>query len=160
MKKLRGKRRYFRNLWKEVSLENCKLNFNNESWFDLWHNHLDFSGYGNGSLRMRRKHIEAHIALYKNVLKKLETFEKPYQAWIHIDDDDASKDAVFIHTPNPNEDNFPLKVENLNWENCTIPSVFHDLINTKEFFVEHYKSQSEGGYIIQSKNQGNRLNSY
>ncbi len=77
----------------------------------------------------------------------------------HIDDEDAGVDAVFIHTPNPNEDNFPLKVENLNWD-CKIPNVFQDLINTKDFIVGHYKIESEGGYIIQSKTQGNKLDSY
>jgi hypothetical protein len=156
LKKFRGKRRYFRNLSREVALETCKLQFDKDAWFDLWHNHLDFSGYGNDSLRIRRKHIQAHMALYKNLLKRLETFEKPYQSWVHIDEEDASVDAVFIHTPNPNEDNFPLKVGNLNW-NCTIPTVFQDLISTKDFIVGHYKTQSEGGYIIQSKTQGNRL---
>ncbi|MGG0645041.1 hypothetical protein ABE021_14045 [Sporosarcina gallistercoris] len=157
MKKFRGKRRYFRNLSKEIALETCNLHCDKEAWFDLWHSHLDFSGYGNHSLRIRRKHIQAHIALYKNILKKLGTFEKPCQSWVHIDDEDASADAVFIHTPNPNEDNFPLKVEDVNW-NCTIPTDFQDLINTEDFIVGQYKSQSEGGYIIQSRNQGNRLN--
>ncbi|MEK5069607.1 hypothetical protein [Sporosarcina sp. FSL K6-1508] len=156
MKKFRGKRRYFRNLSREVSLDNYNLQFDNEGWFDLWHTHLDFSGIGNDSLKIRREHIKAHLALYKNLLKKLEPFEKPYQTWIHLDDEDAGTDAVFIHTPNPNEDNFPLKVENLNW-NCTIPTSFKDLINLEENNVAYYKSESEGGYIIQSKHQGIKL---
>ncbi|MCM3757646.1 hypothetical protein M3197_09100 [Sporosarcina aquimarina] len=157
MKKFRGKRRWFRNLSREVTLEDCNLQCDNDAWFDLWHNHLDFSGYGNHSLRLRRKQIQAHIDLYKNILKKLETIKKPYQSWVHIDDENAGSDAVFIHTPNPNEDKFPLKVESLNW-NCTIPTVFQDLINTKDFMVGQYKA--EGGYIIQSKTHGNRVNSY
>lgn len=156
MKKFRGKRRYFRNLWREVTVDNYNLQFDNEAWFDLWHTHLDFSGIGNKSLKLRREHIKAHLALYKNLLKKLELLDKSYQTWILLDDEDVSTDAVFIHTPNPNENNFPLKVENLNW-NCTIPTSFKDLIDTKEFNVGHYMSKNEGGYIIQSKNQGYNL---
>ncbi len=159
LKKFRGKRRYFRDLARKIALETCELNFDQDAWFDLWHNHLDLSGLGNHSLKIRRKHIEAHIAFYKNILERLEYYEKPYQSWVHIDDEDASTDAVFIHTSNPNEENFPLKVENLHW-NCTIPTVFQDLINTKEFIVGHYKNRSEGGYIIQSKTKGQRLYSY
>ncbi|WP_163101614.1 hypothetical protein [Peribacillus alkalitolerans] len=156
MKKFRGKRRYFRNLLREVAVEQYDLDFGKEGWFNLWHAHLDFYGFGNDSLRIRREHIKAHIDLYKNLLKKLESFEKPYQSWILIDDEDAGSDAVYIHTPNPNNDDFPLKVEKLNW-NCKIPVTFKDLINLEENNVAYYKSESEGGYIIQSKHQGIKL---
>jgi hypothetical protein len=43
-------------------------------------------------------------------------FDKPYQSWLFLDEDDAGQDAVFIHIPNPNKDNFTLKIEKLNWE--------------------------------------------
>lgn len=144
--------------WIELSalVDNYNLQFDNEAWFDLWHTHLVFSGIGNDSLKLRREHIKAHLTLYKNLLKKLEPFEKPYQTWILLDDKDAGTDAVFIHSLNPNEDNFPLKVENSNW-NCTIPTSFKDLIDTNEFNVGHCKSKNEGCYIIQSKNQENNL---
>jgi hypothetical protein len=156
LKKFRGKRRYFRNLWREVTVEHYDLDFGKESWFDLWHTHLDFYGFGNNSLKIRREHIKAHIALYKGLLEKLQTFEKPYQSWIELVDEDTGLDAVYIHTPNPNEDNFPIKIENLNWD-CIIPKYFRDLINPKEFNVGHYKQESINIYIIQSKNKGIKL---
>ncbi|WP_043933267.1 hypothetical protein [Bacillus sp. EB01] len=159
MKKFRGKRRYFRNLFRGVELEPTKLQFDDDAWFDLWHSHLDFNGYGNSSLSMRRQHIIAHIALYRKILRKLETFKNPYQSWILIDDQDACRDAVFIHTPNPNEDNFPLKIENLKW-NASIPIDFKNFINTNDFVIGHYETQTEGGYIIQSKTQGTKLITY
>jgi hypothetical protein len=68
----------------------------------------------------------------------------------------AGLDAVYIHTPNPNKDNFPLKIENLNWD-CTIPKTVRDLINLKEFNVGYNKWDSNGSYIIQSKKQGDIL---
>ncbi|MFG3613892.1 hypothetical protein [Rummeliibacillus stabekisii] len=42
MKKFRGKRRYFRNLWRETKVNNYDLKIEKDSWFDLWHTHLDF----------------------------------------------------------------------------------------------------------------------
>lgn len=156
MKKFRGKRRYFRNLWRAVALGHYDLDFGNEGWFDLWHTHLDFFGVGNNSLKIRREHIKAHLALYKNLIEKLDTLDKPYQSWIKLDDEDAGLDAVYIHTSNPNEDNFPLNIENLNW-NCIIAKSFKDLINLKEFNVGHYIWGSNGSYIIQSKNNGIKL---
>lgn len=156
MKKFRGKKRYFRNLWRETKVEQYDLDFGNEGWFDLWHTHLDFYGFGDNSLKIRREHIKAYIALYNNLLEKLQQLGKPYQSWIQLVDEDAGLDAVYIHTPNPNEDNFPLKIENLNWD-YIVPKYFKDLINSNEFNVRHYRWDSNNCYIIQSKNYGIEL---
>ncbi|MGJ7913844.1 hypothetical protein, partial [Neobacillus sp. LXY-1] len=154
LKKFRGKKRYFRNIWRQVN--NINLELDNESWFEFYHIHLDWEGVGNGSVHIRREHIKAYLALYKRVLNELNMFEKPFQSWILLDEGDSGQDAVYIHTPNPNRDNFPLKVEELNW-NCNIPTFFSDLIELKEFNVAHYKSESKGWYAIQSKFQVNNL---
>lgn len=156
MKKFRGKKRYFRNLWRETKGELYNLDFGKEGWFDLWHTHLDFYGVGNNSLKIKREHIKANIALLYSLLEELQTLEKPYQSWIEIVDEDASLDAIYIHTPNPNEDNFPLKIEKLNW-NCTVPNYLKDIIDLKEFNVGHYKWDSYNSYIIQSKNNELKL---
>ncbi|MDR0140211.1 hypothetical protein RFW18_20840 [Metabacillus idriensis] len=153
MKKIRGKKRYFRNLWREVEEGYNYLQFDNDAWFDFWHTHLDFFGIGNQSNKLRREHIKAQMALYKHLLKKLEIFDKPYQSWIYLDNKDAGMDAVYIHTPNPNDDNFPFTIENLNW-NPNIPAIYKDLINLNEFNVAYDTSEMDGGYIIQSKQQG------
>lgn len=76
MKKFRGKKRYFRNMWEE--LNTCDLKLDHDSWFYFWHTHLDFFGAGEHTLKIRREHIKAHIALYNRLLKQLEDFEKPY----------------------------------------------------------------------------------
>ncbi|WP_059173126.1 hypothetical protein [Bacillus sp. FJAT-27445] len=156
MKKFRGKRRYFRNLWSSATAEHFELDFGSEGWFDLWHTHLDFYGRGNSSLKIRKEHIRAHLALYKNLLEKLDTNEKPYQSWVQLNEEDAGLDAVYIHTPNPNEDNFPFKIEKLNW-NCMIPEYLKDVINLEEFNVGYYTWESNGRFIIQSKHKGTKL---
>jgi len=35
LKKFRGKKRYFRNLWQETIAEQYDLDFGKEGWFDL-----------------------------------------------------------------------------------------------------------------------------
>lgn len=156
MKKFRGKRRYFRNLWNSTAPEHHDVDFGSEGWFNLWHTHLDFYGLGNISLKIRKEHIRAHLALYENLLDKLETLEKPYQSWVEVNEEDAGLDAVYIHTPNPNEDNFPLQIDNLNW-NPIIPEYLKELINTEEYKVGYYTLESNVGFIIQSKDKGNKL---
>lgn len=154
MKKFRGKKRYFRNLWNEV--HSCDLKLDNQSWFDFWHIHLDFFGIGENRLKIRREHIKAHIALYNNILKQLEGFERPYQSWICIHENDPMTDAVYVHTPNPNDDYFPHKNEELVWD-CELPNTFKDIIDLDALDVAYYKSSYDEVYFIQSKEQGIKL---
>lgn len=64
----------------------------------MWHTHLDFYGYGNDGLKIRREHIKAHIALYNRLSEKLSTFGKPYQIWMEFVVEDAGLDSVNILT--------------------------------------------------------------
>jgi hypothetical protein len=153
MKKFRGKKRYFRNLRRTVE-NDLKIDY--ESWFDFWHIHLDFMMKGNDSLKFRREHIKAHISLYNKVLKKLEGAGKPYQSWVCIYERDTGADALYIHTPNPNNHSFPHKIQNVKW-NCDIPSSFKDLINLNKYNVGFYQLEDEKEYFIQSKLQGVHL---
>lgn len=156
MKKFRGKKRYFHNLSRELDVAHYDLDFGEEGWFNIWHTHLDYYGLGDNSMKLRREHIKAHIILYKSLLENLQVFEKPYQSWIELVDEDAGTDAVYIHTPNPNDNNFPLKLENIKWD-CPIPKEYKDLINLNEFNVGHYTGESNNVLIIQSKNSGIRF---
>ncbi|WCN36686.1 hypothetical protein [Aneurinibacillus uraniidurans] len=151
MKKFRGKKRYFRNLWRDVS--NFKLNLDSDCWFDFWHIHLDFMRRGNDSLKVRREHIKAHLALYSHLLNRLEKFKKPYQSWVCIHEEDTGADAVYIHTPNPNDDYFPHRVQHIKW-NCEIPISFTDLIDKDKYNVGYLKSEYEELFFIQSKLNG------
>ncbi|APT47949.1 hypothetical protein [Bacillus safensis] len=154
MKKFRGKKRYFRHMWEEVNT--CDLKLDRGSWFYFWHTHLDFFGVGENSLKIRREHIKAHIALYHRLLKQLESFEKPYQTWICIHEHDPGLDAVYVHTPNPYDSYFPHKVEELE-RNCKLPHTFKDLIDLHQFDVSYDQSECGEVYYIQSKEQGIRL---
>jgi hypothetical protein len=156
LKKFRGKKRYFFNLWTQVNT--FQLELDHESWFDFYHIHLDWNGVGNESTKIRREHIKAYLALYERVLNQLKMFKGPYQSWIFLDEVDASQDALFIHSPNPNDDNFPFKIDKLNWD-CEIPKIFSDLIEQKKFSVGRYNVSFAYGdrYIIQFKSQNIKL---
>ncbi|MFJ7686030.1 hypothetical protein [Peribacillus butanolivorans] len=154
MKKFRGKKRYFRELWKQTEVNTCDIHL--DEWFDFWHRHLDFWGIGNDSVRFRKEHIKAHMALYNNLLKELETFNKPYQSWVLINLNDAGQDAVFIHKFNPNSDNYPYKNHNIDW-NCSIPNTFKELIDIKSYNVGFLSNEYGERYYIQSKFYGTPL---
>ncbi|NBI28652.1 hypothetical protein [Chengkuizengella marina] len=153
-KKFRGKRRYFRNLWNKV--ETYELDIE-DNWFDFYHIHLDFSGHGNNSKKIRNEHIKAHLSLYKNILKQLEKYENSFQSWICIHEEDTGADAVYVHTKNPNYDDFPFQNENINWE-CKIPNSLMNLIDIEKFNVGYISSNHENTYFIQSKEHGVSIN--
>lgn len=141
-------------MWTQVNT--FQLELDNESWFDTYHIHLDWDGVGNKSTKIRREHVKAYLNLYERVLNQLEIFGGPYQSWILLHGEDASQDAVFIHTPNPNDDNFPLKINELNWR-CNIPQNFSDILEQEKFNVGYYDSEFGDGYVIQSKSQDIKL---
>ena len=150
MKKFRGKKRYFLNLQKETAAAHHNLDFSNEGWFNLWHAHLDFEGVGNRSIKVRRQHVKAHLSLYKSLVERLESSELSFQSWVVLNNAEAGHDAVYIHTPNPHEDNFPFKVEHIKW-GTVLPYDVKDLIDATEFEVGQYGSDPNHSFVIQLK---------
>lgn len=146
MKKFRGKRRYFHNLEKETHIKNYELDFDGNSWFDFWHTHLDYYGYGNYSIKIRKQHLKGLFNLFYELKEELENWGKPYQMWIEISSNDASIDALFIHSANPNEDNFPYKkLMNLVDVKSEIPSYLREIVNEENYKIENYKNIEEDG---------------
>lgn len=156
MKKFRGKRRYFRNLRKEELVENHQLDFGAASWFDYWHTHLDFYGYGNSSLKMRKQHVKSFVNLLNNLEVALEMRGKPYQLWLLFSTVDAGEDAVFIHSENPNENNFPYVNTMPTKKMEQLPNFLEGLINLNKYEVicyeeeanELFEQQADVKYIV------------
>ena len=90
------------------------------SWFDLWHTHIDWDGKGNKSWKQREIYLNQLVDLFNRISDKMVGYPRPYQVWIEIWEDDSSEDSIYIHTPNPNADNFPVKInqsENVGFPN-------------------------------------------
>ncbi len=105
-KKLRGKRAYFRSLKDRAS--RFELDVREGAWWDLWHYHADGCGWGNLGWSYRRPHVEALCDVYRRIALQGNRLATPFQAWILISGEDASQDATYLHTPNPNGTPFPM----------------------------------------------------
>ncbi|MGE7625331.1 hypothetical protein ACQKMD_20695 [Viridibacillus sp. NPDC096237] len=125
---------------------------------------MDFWGYGNNSVKIRKAHIKAYLSLYCKLEEKLEEWGKTYQLWIEISNEDAGADAIYIHSVNPNEDNFPFKISNLS--RCDkLPVYLRDVINLNEYKVDYYESEDDSDpednseiiFVIQSLKNRNPL---
>lgn len=54
-------------------------------------------------------------------------------------------DTLFIHSPNPNEDNFPYKkLTNLVDVRSEIPSYLTEIIDVENYKIESYESIEDG----------------
>jgi hypothetical protein len=82
-----------------------------KSWFDLWHTHVDWDGKGNKDWTTRQKYLEEVLNTFNQLKLKLKTYPHDFQLWIMIDENESGDDCVYIHTKNPNADNFPIKVK-------------------------------------------------
>lgn len=130
-KKFRGKKRYFKNLVNEAN--NFSPSLENDDWYDMWHYHADWKGYGNFNWKFRLKHIENLCVIFQKFVSELQSYNGPHQLWLYLNQDDSGQDAVFFHTPNPNGDNYPCKFEEIEWGIPILESFFSELIPSFKF---------------------------
>lgn len=124
-KKLRGIKRYFRRLFSKV--EALELDVSEGAWYNFWHYHPDWYGYGNLNWPMRARHLEALAKAFGRFAQQLATSSRPYQLWIYLDANDSSQDAVYIHTPNPHSE-FPRVMEWADWGCSEVSEYFEALL--------------------------------
>lgn len=112
-KRFRHARRYYRRLMREAEAYRIPRR---GTWYDFWHTHPDWRGDGNRSGRDRRRHLQAGFTILRRTVEQTRDFDGPVQVFMLIDALDSSQDGVYIHTPNPNRDNFPCRFENVTWD--------------------------------------------
>ncbi|QNF34635.1 hypothetical protein HUW51_18580 [Adhaeribacter swui] len=160
MKKLRGQRRYYRNLQKLKNFKNNALDLsgNSNSWFDLWHIHFDWKGLGNKSWKKRKPHLDSLIKHFNSFEESLNSYPKPFHLFAIIHDYDSSDDAVYIHTSNPNQNNFPLSVEAATVSNLKNHHLQNYLDSLSSFEKIYCQSLEENYCIVFKNNIGQEFN--
>lgn len=96
---------------KETLFGYLDLSGGQDSWFDLWHTHADWDGDGNKDWQTRKKFIDELVNFYNDLKVKMKNYPRDFQLYIWILEGDSSQDAVYLHSKNPNQDNFPIKIE-------------------------------------------------
>ena len=114
-RKIRGQKQYYRRMMKKA--RDFVPDLAPEHWYDFWHYHADWPGYGNLSWKHRQAHIAAHCLVFKAFVRLTASYSLPYQLWIMLPVGDSGQDAVYFHTPNPNGDgnHFPATLPNVEW---------------------------------------------
>ena len=110
-RKVRGRRRYYRALARDAE----RFAVEPGEWFDYMHWHPDWFGMGNVRWRQRRAHLAALFTMFRRLAAQTAAWDRAHQVWVQIDAIDSAQDAVYLHTPNPNADNFPNRFEHVAW---------------------------------------------
>jgi hypothetical protein len=76
-------------------------------WFDLWHAHPNIDATDQRWSNLLSVWMEVDAAGRK--------CGRPWQSWILVDLDNPLEDSVYLHTPNPNRDNFPYPFDEVTW---------------------------------------------
>jgi hypothetical protein len=83
------------------------LELSDESWFDLMHWHPEIDGAGNEAPAAREKSVLLAKQYLTAAMRELRAWTQESQCWCLFDAADSGQDAVYVHTRNPNRENFP-----------------------------------------------------
>jgi hypothetical protein len=119
-RKLRGKRRYFRQVAARAAA--FTITPGPGRWWDLWHYHADWPGWGSVRWSYRRQHLAALGVVYATVCRAAPRFTTPFQTWVALSTG-AGGDATYVHTPNPNADDFPFVAVDTAWDELRDPEL-------------------------------------
>ena len=115
VKKLRGGRRYYAKL-KERSAT-FAVDLEASQWYDLWHKHFDWYGYGRRDRRARQAHRTALFTAFSRILVQVAQIDRPVQVFVSIAPDRTPEDdALYLHTPNPNGTPYPHSFDGVDWK--------------------------------------------
>jgi hypothetical protein len=155
-KKHRGLKRYYRNLATANDFDKAKkLDLGNpNTWFDRWHYHLDWCGYGNSSFNRRRPHLDKLFRHFDILVNKTKNLKSNFQLYAVLLDFDSASDALFLHTPNPNNSQFPFKVSDLKSVSTLRNKQLDDYINSLEGYEKLYGEAGEAFCLIFKKEVG------
>ena len=124
-----------------------------KSWFDLWHTHVDWDGKGNKDWKTRKKYLNQLLETFDQLKLKLRTYPHDFQLLIMIDENESGDDCVYIHTKNPNADNFPIKVTADN-KNAIKNKDLKEFVDSLDFERVRVKTIDGDIYYLFYKNTG------
>ncbi|HTD98144.1 MAG TPA: hypothetical protein VK668_02615 [Mucilaginibacter sp.] len=152
-RKHRGLKRYYKNLVIENDFEkNDWLNFDNPK--DNWHLHFDNWGYGNNNFKKRTPHLDKLFRHFDILVEKTKTLEVEFQLYAVLVDHHSRSDALFLHTPRPNNSQFPFKISDLKSTTTLTNKSLNDYIDHLAGYEKRYGIAGEAFCLIYKANVG------
>jgi hypothetical protein len=156
IKKHRGLKRYYKNLALRNDFDKeTRLDFDNpETWGQNWHQHFDRKGYGNNSFKRRKLHLDKLFRHFELIVDRTKYFKKDFQLYSVLLDFDSSSDALFLHRLNPNNNQFPFQISDLQLTTTLTNKQLNDYINHLDGYEKLYGKAGEAFCLVFKKNVG------
>jgi hypothetical protein len=156
IKKHRGLKRYYRNLAIKNDFDKRSwLDLGNaRTWFDNWHLHFDWKGYGNDSFKRRKPHLDKLFRHFDILADRAKEIKTDFQLYSVLLDFDSSSDALYLHTPNPNNSQFPFKIADLKSITTLKNEQLNEYITNLDGYEKLYGQAYEGFCLLFKKNVG------
>ncbi|HPH97901.1 MAG TPA: hypothetical protein PKW33_16795 [Anaerolineaceae bacterium] len=103
-------------------------------WYDFWHIHPAIYGDGSADLPDHRRYIALSMAFFERIRSHANGFKMPWQSWVIVDPLDSTQDAVYFHTPNPHQRDFPFSFQDVTW-NIETPELLDGLVDLNQFEI-------------------------
>ncbi|GAA0085293.1 hypothetical protein UT300007_17320 [Clostridium sp. CTA-7] len=154
--KSRVLKQHYRNVEREV--RDFRIDISENSWYKLWHTHLDWNGITSSSSKHRKNHILYYFKIFDKIEEQTKGVKREFQTWIFLDKNDGIDDAIYFNTKSPNEE-FPYNLDNIEW-NIEIPQILKGLLDLSKFTIGVVKDEKGevACYIIQKKELGLTVN--
>jgi hypothetical protein len=155
-RKHRGLKRYYRNLAfvNELSKATWPNLDDTSTWTKNWHFHFDWWGYGNDSFKRRKPHLDKLFRHFGLLVDKTKENTMDFQLYSILIDFASYSDALFLHTPNPNNSQFQFKISDLQLTTTLTNGQLNDYINNLEGYEKLYGRADEAFCLIFKKNVG------
>lgn len=116
--------------------------------------HFDWEGYGNYSFKKRKPHLDKLFRHFDLLVDKTEKLKTDFQLYSILLDYDSYSDALFLHTPNPNNSQFPFKISDLQLTTTLTNKQLNDYVNNLDGYEKLYGQAGEAFCLLFKKNIG------
>lgn len=156
MERHRGLKRYYKRLALQNDFDKMAwLNLADpNAWFDNWHIHFDKKGFGNNSFKRRKPHLDKLFRHFDLLADKTKQINADFQLYSIIFDYESYSDALFLHTVNPNNSQFPFKIEELSAQTTLKNKQLDEYLGELEGFEKLYGQADEAFCLLYKKNIG------
>ena len=155
-KRKRGLKRYYKSLTTKIDLDEiARLCIDNPNpWFKSQHLHFDRRGYGNDSFNRRKPHLDKLFRHFEFLVEKAKKSKADFQLYAVLLDYHSSSDALFLHTPDPDNNQFPFKVSDLQPASTLANKSLNEYIDHLDGYQIRYGNAGEAFCLLFKDNVG------
>ena len=121
-----------------------------KKWCDFYHAHFDWDGKGNEDRTQRVRHLNALFRALRRAEAELRNYALPFQLFAYVDLRDSASDALYIHTPNPNQSPFPIPIDEISFP-AHVPAIIGARMDFTKYEIRRLNDKSQLVFYVVAK---------